>query len=214
MKIYTDLPQHLPDGADNPEWLLQRAGKFTGSDFYQYLHVNEKPLSATALTALHKKVLESFGESFDSVKTPAMERGILLEPVARELYIATTFADVQEVGFIDYENLNAGCSPDGVIYAEGGQIEKIIEIKCPDIVAFLKYVDAENIPTQYLVQMQFNMFITGAKECDFVAYYPGMKLIIHNIQKDATIQEQIGEALRELNVKYKNIADKIKGLKA
>lgn len=213
MKIH-NIPQHLDDGQANPDWLALRAGKFSGSDFHQYLGIVDKPLSATAETALHKKVLESLGETFTGVQTEAMARGNELEPLAREAYICQTFADVQEVGFVDWERLRAGCSPDGVIYGDNGEIEKILEIKCPEIVNFIKYAEsAVNIPPLYKTQMQYNMLITGAKSCDFVAYYPGMRLIIHTIDADAELQSDIVIALEKLNVRYDEILTQINRLK-
>ena len=236
MKPY-NIPQHLEDGTANPEWLALRAGKFSGSDFHQYLGIVDKGLSATAETALHKKVLESLGETFTSVQTDAMARGNELEPLAREAYMCETFADVQEVGFVDWERLRAGCSPDGVImkpilkritpkyFSCGGvvgvddedvawDIEKIIEIKCPEIVNFIKSAErADTIPPLYKTQMQYNMLITGAKSCDFVAYHPNMRLVVHTIDADSEYQAKIVAALEKLNERYDEILATINKLK-
>lgn len=236
MKIH-NIPQHLDDGQANPDWLALRAGKFSGSDFHQYLGIVDKGLSATAETALHKKVLESLGETFAGVQTDAMARGNELEPLARDAYICETFADVQEVGFVDWERLRAGCSPDGVImkpilkritpkYFSCGDviavddedvvwdIEKIIEIKCPEIVNFIKYAEsADNIPPLYKTQMQYNMLITGAKSCDFVAYHPNMRLVVHTIDADGEYQAKIVAALEKLNERYDEILATINKLK-
>lgn len=214
MQIH-DIPQHLDDGQANPDWLALRAGKFSGSDFHQYLGIVDKGLSATAETALHKKVLESLGETFTGVQTDAMARGNELEPLAREAYMCETFADVQEVGFVDWEHLRAGCSPDGVIYGDNGVIEKILEIKCPEIVNFIKYAEsADNIPPLYKTQMQYNMLITGAKSCDFVAYHPNMRLVVHTIEADEKfILGKIYIALEKLNERYDEILATINKLK-
>jgi putative phage-type endonuclease len=231
MKIH-NIPQHLDDGQANPDWLALRAGKFSGSDFHQYLGIVDKGLSATAETALHKKVLESLGETFTSVQTDAMARGNELEPLARQAYMCETFADVQEVGFVDWGKMRAGCSPDGVIYIEKPNldfqnmsyeefkqiittpIKKIIEIKCPEIVNFIKYAEsADNIPPLYKTQMQYNMLITGAKSCDFVAYHPNMRLVVHTIDADSDYQAKIIAALEKLNERYDEILATINKLK-
>ena len=214
MRIH-NIAQHLESGEANPDWLALRAGKFSGSDFNQYMAIVEKgKLSDTAETALHKKVLSGIGEVFDSYKSESMERGNELEPLARQAYMCETFADVQEVGFVDWEHLRAGCSPDGVIYGADGQIEKIIEIKCPEIVNYLRYAEsASKIPALYKTQMQMQMLITGAKSCDFVAYHPGMRLIIHTIDADSEYQAKIVAALEKLNVRYDEILTQINRLK-
>lgn len=212
MRIYNDLPQHLEDGTANPDWLAVRAGKFTGSDFNQYMSLLKKnELSDTAESCLCEKVLESLGEQFDSTTTVAMARGTELEPIARAEYIAQTFNDVQEVGFVDWERLRAGCSPDGVIY-NCDQIKKIIEIKCPNIKNYLKMVSG-NIPPLYKCQMQFNMLITGAKSCDFVVYHPDMQLFIKEIDADADFQADIVSVLEKLNTRYDEILEQIQRYK-
>lgn len=213
MQTIKDLPQHLDTGEANPDWLALRAGKFTGSDFQQYLGIVEKgKLSDTAESNLYKKVLESIGYSFEPIRSDAMERGTELESFAREAYIVETFNDVQEVAFVDWEKLRAGCSPDGVIFADDGSIEKIIEIKCPEIKNYVKMAMGK-IPALYACQMQFNMLITGAKSCDFIVYHPDMRLIIREINADADYQSQIVTALEKLNVEYNAILEQIKGLR-
>lgn len=235
MKIYKSTPQHLDTGEANPEWLALRAGKFTGSDFHQYINACSKDLSDTAKTALAKKVLESIGESFESFTSSAMARGTELEAIARYEYKCATFNDVEEVAFVDYESDRAGCSPDGVIihreliktsprtYTCGNvvgiddecvseKITKIIEIKCPDIVMYLRNADGY-IKPEYMTQMQYNMFITGAKECDFISYYPNMKLVVTTVKADEAIHNQIRSSLKVLNKKYDELLEKIKELK-
>lgn len=223
MKICANVPQHLADGTANSEWLSLRAGKFTGSDFYQYMGIlkekidketkeKKADLSDTAESNLYKKVLESMGEVFDSPRSEAMERGNELEPIARAEYMGDTFNDVQEVAFVDWEKLRAGCSPDGVIYGQNKEIEKIIEIKCPEIKNYLKMAKGK-IPKLYECQMQYNMLITGAKSCDFVVYYPDMRLIVQEINADAEYQAEIVKALELLNARYDEILEEIKELK-
>lgn len=210
MRIIKDLPQHLDTGEANPDWLALRAGKFTGSDFHQYLGIIDKGLSDTAESNLYKKVLESLGETFESPKSEAMEKGNELEPIAREQYICETFNDVQEVAFVDYEQLRAGCSPDGVMYdVIGNSIEKIIEIKCPELKNYLKMAKGK-IPPLYQTQMQYNMLITGAKKCDFIIYHPDMRLVVQEIDADAGYQAKILTALEKLNARYDEILEEIK----
>jgi putative phage-type endonuclease len=212
MRIINE-PQHLESGEPNPAWLAARAGKFSGSDFNQYLSIVKKgELSDTAESNLYKKVLESVGyDGGESYRSDAMERGNELEPLARQEYIEQTFNDVQEVGFVDWEKLRAGCSPDGVIY-DGESIAKIIEIKCPEIKNYLRMAGGK-IPPLYECQMQFNMLITGAESCDFVLYHPDMKLVVHEIAADASYQEQIVAALEKLNARYDEILTEIETYK-
>lgn len=209
MKIY-NCEQHCMDGSANPEWLDLRAGKFTGSDFHQYLGLMKTgKLSETATKSLYKKILENFGYRFDTFQTPAMQRGIELEPTAREAYSFIYGKDIQEVGFVDLEKYHAGCSPDGVIYDEDGNIKEIVEIKCPMIETFVSYLDDEFMNAEYYTQMQFNMFITGADVCHFVVYHPDFNLIVRDIPKDEDMQLKIQTVLENLQDMYDKMYDRV-----
>lgn len=236
MRIYTkeELPQHLENGTANPDWLVLRGSRFTGSDFHLFMSMLKKgELTDTAESKLYEKALASFGVDMpENITSAAMEKGTELEPIARELYREETFEDVQEVGFVDCEVLRAGCSPDGVIYANSGNdtrfgellfvqgepaeqvgIKKIIEIKCPDIKNYVKMVAQHKIPTAYRVQMQYNLFVTGAKCCDFVVYHPDMKLYIETVYPDEQMQKDIVQVLEKLNPLYDDIVKSIEKLK-
>lgn len=209
MKIYT-MEQHLLDNSTNPEWLDARAGHFTGSDFSVYMcMLKTGKLSETAKKELSKKILENFGYRFDTFQTPAMARGIELEPTAREAYSFVYGKDIQEVGFVDLEKYHAGCSPDGVIYDEDGNIKEIVEIKCPMIETFVSYLDPDFMNPDYATQCQFNMFITGADVCHFVVYHPDFNLIVRDIPKDEEMQNKIQTALEKLQGMYDEMYERI-----
>ena len=209
MKIYK-CEQHDMEGNANPEWLALRAGKFTGSDFSVYMGMAKTgKLSETAKKELSKKVLENFGYRFEAFQTPAMLIGIEREPQAREAYSFIYGKDVKEVGFVDKEDLHAGCSPDGIIYDEDGNITEIVEIKCPSVETFVSYLDPEFMNPDYIIQCQFNMLITGADVCHFVVYHPDFNLIVRDIKKDEEIQGKIMTVLKELNPLYDKMYERI-----
>ncbi len=209
MKVLT-MEQHLLDGSTNPEWLDARAGHFTGSDFHQYMPLLKTgKLSETAKKELYKKVLENYGYRFEAFQTPAMLIGIEREPTAREAYSFIAGKDIKEVGFVDYEALHAGCSPDGIIYDDNGNIKEIVEIKCPMVETFVSYLDGEFMKPEYETQMQFNMFITGAEVCHFVVYHPDFNLIVRDIQRDEDMQLKIQTVLENLTDIYNTMYKKV-----
>ena len=69
-------------------------------------------------------------------------------------------------GFLQHTSLMTGCSLDGDI--DG--FEGILEIKCPKSTTHVSYLRAGTIPTEYLGQLRHNLWISGAKWCDFVSY--------------------------------------------
>lgn len=215
MRIYTkdELPQHMPDGTANPDWLAMRGNKFTASDFYLFMSLPKKgELTETAESKLYEKVLANFGDYPENTTSAAMERGTELEPEARELYRQETFEDVKEVGFVDWEKLHAGVSPDGVIYGADGNIERLVEIKSPGIKNYIKMAKGK-IPMQYIVQVQMQLLVTGVKSCDFVIYHPNMRLVIKNIKPDEQMQKDIQTVLEKLNPMYDEILSDIETMR-
>ena len=217
MKVLT-MEQHLLDGSPNPDWLNARAGHITGSDFGIYMPLLKKnELCKTTQKELCKKVLENFGYRFEQFQTQEMLDGIEREPVAREAYSFIYGKDVKEVGFVDKEELHAGCSPDGLITSDGDKvkedgsnIKEIIEIKCPSVAEFAMYLDDDYIKNNYTFQIQFNMFITGAEVCHFVVYHPDFNLIVRDIPKDPEMQTDIQTVLEKLQGMYDDMYNKIK----
>lgn len=189
MKIIKDLPQHLPDGSANPDWLALRAGKFTGSDFVIMLGNGETK---------RKMILEKATEHIlgkpcnkDHYTNSDMLRGIELEPIARQLYIQETFNEVEEVGFIEKDEY-CGVSPDGLVGEDG-----IIEIKCPKDTVFVEQSITEKIKPEYYTQIQYALYITERQWCDYVAYNENFPLLIRRYERDEEHIEKIKNALED-----------------
>lgn len=202
MRIIKDLPQHLDTGEANPAWLALRAGKFTGSDFIVMLGNSETK---------RKMILEKATEHIlgkpcnkDKFLSADMIRGIELEDQARELYIIETFNEVEQVGFIQRDEYS-GCSPDGLVEKDG-----LIEIKCPKDTVFVEQSISGKIKLDYYAQMQYNMFITGRKWCDYVAYNENFPLLIRRYERDEEYIKKIEIALEDGIQQVKNIISAFK----
>lgn len=205
MKIYKDFPQHNEDGSPNEDWLALRAGKFTGSDFIVMLGNSETK---------RKMILEKATEHIlgkpcnkDKFLSADMIRGIELEDEARELYIIETFNEVEQVGFIQRDEYS-GCSPDGLIEEDG-----LIEIKCPKDTVFVEQSIYGKIKQDYYVQIQYNLFITDRKWCDYIAYNENFPLLIRRYERDEEMIENIKKCLEDGIKKVKEIENKFKGEK-
>ena len=132
-----------------------------------------------------------------------MEWGVATEPQARVAYEVTTGNFVDQIAFVDHPTIkNFGCSPDGVV-GEG-----LIEIKCPNSATHWSYIKANEPPQKYIIQMQSQMSVTGAKWCDFVSFDPRMpersQLLIVRVNRDeeliAEIEKEIKKFLSEVEV--------------
>jgi hypothetical protein len=124
-----------------------------------------------------------------------MERGIKLEPTARFLYEAESNNEVEECGFVEFNDY-VGSSPDGLVGADG-----IIEIKCPKDTTFLAQVIANKVKPEYHTQIQFNLYVLNRQWCDYVAYNENYPLFIKRIERDEEHITKIQEAIEECNSK-------------
>lgn len=203
MQIYADLPQHLENGDANPEWLMLRAGKFTGSNFFVMLG-NSETKKKMILEKATEHILEKPCNK-DHYINADMLRGIEQESIARKLYMQETFNEVKEVGFIERDEYS-GVSPDGLVGEQG-----IIEIKCPKDTVFVEQSITEKIKPEYYTQIQYALYITGRQWCDYVAYNENFPLLIRRYERDEEHIEKIKNALEDGIKQVKEIENKFKG---
>lgn len=199
MRIIKDLPQHLDTGEANPDWLALRAGKFTGSNFYIMFGNGETKRKLI----LEKATEQILGKPCNKnhYTNDDIIRGIELEHVARELYICETFNNVEEVAFIEKDEFS-GCSPDGLVGEDG-----LIEIKCPKDTVFVEQKTSGKIKLDYYIQMQYNMFISERKWCDYIAYNENFPLLIKRYERDEDCIAKIKTVLQHGIEEVKDIID-------
>lgn len=104
----------------------------------------------------------------------AMQWGIDHEDEAIAAYEALTGRVVMPVGFIRWDDLMVGCSPDGLVD------DGLVSIKCPKTATFIAYLAAGVVPGDYLPQILCEMWITGAKWVDFCAHDPRLPESLRN----------------------------------
>lgn len=153
----------------SPEWWAARLGNVSASQMPAVMSDGRagKP-SATRKNYMMKLLCERLtGKVEDTYTSPAMERGTLLEPVARAAYEIRTGRDVDEVGFVYHPEIDQlGASPDGMVPAENG----CIEIKNPNTAQHIAVIQSGTYDKKYHWQMMCQMACTGARWCDFVSF--------------------------------------------
>ena len=196
------------------EWFRARVGKATASRIADVLAKVKTGEAATRKNYKMELVVQRLtGQPGESFTNAAMEWGTATEPQARMAYEAHTGSFVEEKGFVDHPTIEwFGCSPDGVV-GEG-----LIEIKCPNSATHWSYIKANEPPQKYIIQMQSQMSVTGAKWCDFVSFDPRMpersQLLIVRINRDeeliAEIEKEVKQFLSEVEVEV-NLMEKRNG---
>ena len=103
------------------------------------------------------------------------------EPEARKLFSFVKGFSVEECAMIWADDKKQNhISPDGIII----EIEKGLEIKCPQLKAFRKYIKAWKLPTDHILQVQTSLAVTGWVSWYYMVYFPGLKPMILEIQRD------------------------------
>jgi hypothetical protein len=168
MKIHENIKQ------GTPEWKALRCGKFTASNFDK-LFMGKSTLGYQTLinTIVYERLTLDIPDSYSNKD---MERGIELEPIAREAYELETFNKVKQVGFIEADDWR-GYSPDGLVGEDG-----LLEVKCPKFNTWINYkLFPEKLYEEYKYQVQGGLWIAERKWIDLTAYHPKLGLIIQRI---------------------------------
>lgn len=154
------------------EWYAIRSGKFTASDFEALMPSSRQSVfdfNKTQMAIIYRVAAERMtGLSVsDGYVSKAMQHGIETEEEARVSFMLETGLDVQEVGFVEY-NEWVGCSPDGLIGTTRG-----IEIKCPNSDTHLRYVmNPLDMIADYRYQCVGGMLCTVREIWDLYSYDP------------------------------------------
>ena len=191
IKYYNELMQ----GGD--EWRQIRRGIITASRVKDTLTPkgalakNDKS-RAIVFQLLAERVTDSSDDEFCGGD---MERGNMFEIPAREKY-NEKYAKVKECGFVtrDLGNSIIGYSPDGLVGDDG-----LIEIKCPRIAKHIGIIARNQMPFEYMPQIQAGLFVTKRKWCDFISYFDTEFMYVTRILPDPEWQENIQRVVIELN---------------
>jgi len=154
-------PRALPDleiltcEQNTPEWHHARMGIPTASSFDAILTPGktkgEQKTRRTYMLKLAGEILT--GQPIEMVMTRDMERGHLLEPEARDLYMLQTGLICDRVGFI--RRGRVGCSPDCLIGKDGG-----LEIKTKAPHLLIDMILKGEFPEEHKAQVQGAMWLT------------------------------------------------------
>ena len=192
------------------EWKALRLGKVTASRVADVIAKTKTGYSASRANYMAQLIAERLTDTVAEAYTnAAMQHGTETEPEARAAYEFYQGVIVEQVAFVPHPKIDqAGCSPDGLVGADG-----LVEIKRPNTATHLETLLGQAVPSKYETQMQFQMACTGRKYCDFVSYDPrmpeNMRLFIKRVNRDdktiAAIEGEIASFLLEMAVKLSEL---------
>ena len=151
------------------EWLIARLGIPTATGIENIVTPTGKK-SSSQIKYMSELIEESIlGLQDSGYRSAFMERGNQLEPLARSAYEFLTGNAVKQVGGVYLnEKKELMVSPDGLI----PELKKGLEIECPKMSTHIQYIINGGVPSEYVIQVQANLWVTGYKTWDFVSYCP------------------------------------------
>lgn len=194
--------EKLIQGSD--EWLAARCGLITASEMKHLLTVKTLKVADNEKTRAH--VWELLFQRLTGYVEPqyvsdAMLRGQEDEIYARAAY-EEHFAPVTEVGFItnDSWGFTIGYSPDGLVGSDG-----LIECKSRAGKYQVQTIAENEVPEEYVLQLQTALLVTGRKWIDFISYSGGLPMFVKRVEPDPLVQGAILAACTAFEAK---LADK------
>lgn len=183
IRIYKDLDQ----GSD--EWLAARCGLLTASEMKLIvtptMKVADNDKTRSHVYELLFQRLTGFVEP--QYISDAMLRGQEDEIYARAAY-EEHFAPVEQVGFITNSQwgFTIGYSPDGLVGDDG-----LIECKSRAGKYQVQTIAEDEVPAEYMIQLQTGLLVTGRKWIDFISYSGGLPVFVKRVEPDLLMQGAI-----------------------
>ena len=215
MKLEERIIRDVIQGS--PDWMALRIGRIGGSRVSDLLTEGRSGAESLTRRKYKNEIIRErlTGLKLNSFKTPAMQRGIDLEPLARAWYEVKHNVFVDQVAIVKHPTIqDAQCSPDGIIFADKPYL---IEIKVPSPENHL-----DNILTggkqleQYIDQAMWQLACMPEMEfCDIVSFDPEMpdhlKVFVKRIYRDdeyiKTMEDKVILFLQEVETTINNLKE-------
>jgi len=196
------LPQLL-DPKSRLEFLLARQTKLGSSDIGPVCDLSPY---RDAIDIYHDKTRPVEVESEASIH---LLRGVLLEPVAADLYRAMTGKKIRRMGQRSHpENTWAGVHADYQILSDDERGTGALEVKAPGTGMFNRVLEA-GLPDIYISQLQWQLYVTGYDWGEFAVVnleHNAGPLLTIPVDRD---DDLIGEMVKRAEAFWKHVEDRV-----
>jgi len=168
-------------------WWSARLAKPSGSNAKKLVTSTGAPSKTMTEYAIELANDAYAGKSLDTFEgNKWTDRGTELEGEARDFYEFNRDETVIEVGMVTNDDETYLASPDGLVGDNG-----LLEIKClsPKVhtKCLMYYAKNKKPPTDYVSQVQMQMFVAEREWCDLLLYSPELPSLIIRTQPDEKI---------------------------
>lgn len=173
----------------SPEWHAARAGWVTASELSKVMAKGEGKTRAGYMRQLAAELL--LGRSAASFTGNAYtEMGKELEPRARDLLSEEIGLAITETGLIRNHAIGVSCSPDGLVGDD-----EMAEFKCCIPTVQIERLMKGTLPSEYVMQVQGSLLVTGRKACWFQSYSPDLPRLVIRVEPDLALHDEIRETV-------------------
>ena len=200
MNFHEDLIQGSQD------WLDARCGVITASNVKKILSPltfkRVKEGSKYALSLAQERITKEVEPCFLS---DDMLRGMYDEIIARQIYGNLNDLEVKEVGFIteEFDSVTIGYSPDGLVGEHG-----LIEIKSRKASYQIETIVSNEMPVEYMLQIQTGLLVTKRRWCDFISYSNGLPFFVKRIYPNLELHQLIVKSCIEIDAEVCDMIEK------
>src|SRR6056297_1695802 len=185
MQIISDIEQ------GTAAWHACRIGN-PGASGMSNIITSQGKVSASRTKYMYQLAGELItGEKTEPYQSAAMARGHEMEPEARDVF-EFGYGPVDQCGLVYPDHTDAyHCSPDGLLRNEPAGLE----IKNPSLPVAVEYLVKGKLPSEYKIQVQGSLMVTGLDYWYFMSYYPGLKPLVLKVERDENLVPQIRDAV-------------------
>ena len=187
------------------EWFSARIGSIGGSSISSVVAGGQGKMRKSLLYWLAGEILS--GVKYEGYRNTDMDRGIEQEADARRVYEMEREVEVQQVGLIKLDEFRH-CSPDGLVGTDG-----MIEIKSTIPSVHIETIDTDKIDGEYIKQIQWGLFITQRRYCDFISWSPlvaDYPIWIKRVERDEKLIKDLNDGAEKFIDELKSLVLRIK----
>ena len=187
---------HIEQGTD--EWKRARLGYVSASNLDAVMAKGKSGEATTRKNYKIRLVAERLtGDIGDSYSNAAMEWGVQTESQAAMAYEVAKETLLDKTGFWKHNQIQwLGCSPDRLVGNDG-----LVEIKCPNTTTHIDYWLAKKVPSEYVKQVQGQLWVMEREWCDFVSFDPRLpeknRLLIVRAYRDEEFIKQMQQEVKQ-----------------
>jgi putative phage-type endonuclease len=193
-------------------WFEHRRGRITASRVADLMAKTKSGYAASRQNYIMQLVLERItGKTGPTYQSPAMERGIELEPIAIARYEAEKMVEVSPAEFTVHPTMGfLGGSADGVA------VDRLLEVKCRGAKEHYQYLVNGNVERGSIIQMNTCMMCYGMDKADFISFHQDfpehLQLWTKTVELDAELVKEITAEVKQAEAEIKFIIEKLNKL--